>query len=211
MVYCFVAYCAIRTVDPLTQDMLTYAHLVVREAHRYGGNGWCEYDRIFHQLAALNPATWWNTLDPRLVASTFLGSQSEGTVTRFCQLCWEVDHNWEDCALRGVRETPRHSHTPPLHQEGHQLQASRRSRQNSRIRPETLERICVSWNKGRCVYPGTCTFRHHCATCRQSRHMARDCADTPEDSEYRRPHQQNRGPSRDASQTQNQPGGGGRR
>ena len=24
------------------------------------------------------------------------------------------------------------------------------------MRPETLERICVSWNKGRCVFPGSC-------------------------------------------------------
>ena len=75
-------------VDPLTQDMLTYARLVVREAHRYRGNGWCEYNRIFRQLAALNPATQWNTIDPSLVASTFLGSQAEGTMTQFCQLCW---------------------------------------------------------------------------------------------------------------------------
>ena len=105
-IYCFVAYCAICMVDQMTQDMLTYAHLVVREAHRYKGNGWCKYDCIFRQLAALNPATQWNTLDLSLVASTFLGSRAEETRTQFCQLCREVDHNWEDCALRGVRETP---------------------------------------------------------------------------------------------------------
>ena len=161
----------------------------------------------FCQLAALNPATQWNTLDPSLVASTFLGSRAEGTMTQFCQLCREVDHNWEDCALRGVRETPRRPPTqPPPPQE---LQVGRRSQLSSRIRPETLDRICVSWNKGRCVYPGTCTFRHRCATCRQPGHVARDCADTPEDSEYRQPRQQTRGPSQDIPQSQNQPGGRG--
>ena len=24
--------------------------------------------------------------------------------------------------------------------------------------------ICSSWNAGRCIYPGTCSFRHVCAT-----------------------------------------------
>ena len=32
------------------------------------------------------------------------------------------------------------------------------------VRHETLERICVSWNKGRCSFP-SCRFRHICATC----------------------------------------------
>ena len=33
------------------------------------------------------------------------------------------------------------------------------------VRPETLERICVTWNKGRCTFPA-CNFWHICATCK---------------------------------------------
>ena len=35
--------------------MLAYARLLVREAQRHGGRGWLDYDRIFHQQAALDP------------------------------------------------------------------------------------------------------------------------------------------------------------
>ena len=51
--------------------------------------------------------------------------------------------------------------------------------------PLKLLPIYSSWNLGRCIYPGTCLFRHVCATCGQ-RHQVRDCADTPPDSPYRR-------------------------
>ena len=52
-------------------------------------------------------------------------------------------------------------------------------------RPETLERICSSWNKGRCVFPGSCRFRHVCATCRRKGHRAKECEETPADSPYK--------------------------
>ena len=38
--------------------------------------------------------------------------------------------------------------------------------------------------KGHCTFPGTCRFRHACATCQQP-HMARDCVATPAHSEYK--------------------------
>ena len=53
------------------------------------------------------------------------------------------------------------------------------------VRPETLERICTSWNKGRCAFPGSCRFRHVCATCRSKGHRAKECDDTPADSQYK--------------------------
>ena len=49
--------------------------------------------------------------------------------------------------------------------------------------PESQEFICMSWNKGQCTYPGTCSFRHIHATCRQW-HMAKDCPSTPDTSEF---------------------------
>ena len=176
-VNCFLAYCAIGTSDMQTRDRLTYARLVIREALQYGGNGWAEYDRVFRQQTAIDPSLPWNNLDPSLVASTFLGSQTERMA--FCQFCREVDHNWEECALRSIRDPLSMSNTTPIPGPSDpQSEGRQRRRQAIRPRPETLDRICVSWNKGRCAYPGSCTFRHRCATCRQPGHMARDCADT---------------------------------
>ena len=75
---------------------------MIREALRYGGNGWAEYDRVFRQQTAIDPSLPWNNLNPSLVASTFLGSRTERMA--FCQFCHEVDHNWEECALRSIRD-----------------------------------------------------------------------------------------------------------
>ena len=44
---------AIRTTDPTTRDQLAYAHLIIREALCHGGAGWLDYDRAFHQQAAV--------------------------------------------------------------------------------------------------------------------------------------------------------------
>ena len=50
--------------------------------------------------------------------------------------------------------------------------------------PESMTNIGVSWNKGYCTFPGMCRFGNACATFQQP-HMARDCAATPADSEYK--------------------------
>ena len=47
-------------------------------------------------------------------------------------------------------------------------------------------RVCLSWNSGQCMLPGSCTFLHVCATCREP-HRARDCQQTPLDSMFKRP------------------------
>ena len=58
--------------------------------------------------------------------------------------------------------------------------------QDVRSRPQRqLARICSSWNRGKCAYPGTCTFRHVCVTCRLP-HRVKDCPDTPADSPWKR-------------------------
>ena len=40
---------------------------------------------------------------------------------------------------------------------------------------ESQAGIRISWNMGRCTFPGQCRFLHVCATCHQP-HMARDCS-----------------------------------
>ena len=67
--YCFTAYVAVRTSDPLARNMLAYSRLIIREALRHGGSGWMEYDRVFRRQLAINPAMSWNTLEPGLQAA----------------------------------------------------------------------------------------------------------------------------------------------
>lgn len=158
--YCFLAYVAIRSPDPRTRDMLAYARLVIREAQRHGGSGWIDYDRVFRQQAALDPSLKWNCLHPGIQAATVAG-QATGT-RMFCTLCREPDHPRDQCALAYLQTQPNAAPalpTPP----------------RPRIQPRGLPNdICMSWNKGSCIYPNTCRYRHICATCSQ-RHMAKDC------------------------------------
>ena len=195
--YCFLAYAAIRTTDASIRNLLTYGRLIIRESQRHGGVGWLEYDKVFRQQAALDGSLPWNELSPSLFASTILSARAGPS--SFCTLCQEADHQASQCALAffqapsGYRPTrqelwapsavwqqpppPPSTQPPPLPAT---QPASRRV-----MRPETLERICVSWNKGRCVFPGSCQFHHVCATCRTRGHRAKDCAKTPESSLYK--------------------------
>ena len=176
-IYCFVAYVAIRSQEPRTRDMLAYARLLVREPQRHGGRGWLDYDYIFRQQAAIDPSLHWNTLHPGIQAATMVGGlPSTGT---FCTLCRGSDHPTSNCALAYLHGAT--SKGPGTFQG-----ATSFSRPRDQFRrPESILGICVSWNKGKCVYPGVCTYRHICATCHQS-HMARDCDKTAENSEYKR-------------------------
>ena len=173
--YCFNTYMAVRTSDSLTRNMLAYSRLIIREALRHGGTGWLDYDRIFRRQLAINPLMNWNALDPSLHAATILGQRSSTGV--FCTLCQETDHSTSQCALAPLQQQLRPSTSPA----SRSLQWPTPYRPLKR--PETLMRICVSWNKGSCTRPH-CTFRHICATCQKS-HKARDCPDTPQDSEYK--------------------------
>ena len=173
-VYCFAAYIALRSTEPFVSDMLAYMRLVVRESLRHGGGGWQEYDRNFRRLAAIDPNLRWNSLLPDLQASTILGQCGGGGV--FCSLCRGVDHSSAQCALTYMQQPL----MGPTNQD-----ASNRP-QDVRSRPQRqLARICSSWNRGNCAYPGTCTFRHVCVTCRLP-HRVKDCPDTPADSPWKR-------------------------
>ena len=85
-----------RTLE--TRDMLTYAHVVIREAQCHGGPGWLEYDKWFHQQqAALAVPHPWHELNASLHAATVMSLRS-GT-NRSCKLRREPDHMEAQCAL----------------------------------------------------------------------------------------------------------------
>ena len=176
--YCYLAYVAMRTTDPATIHMLAYGRMLIKESQQHQGNGWMEYDKVFRQQAAIDPSRAWNVLHSDIQASTILGRSRSLGGGIYCTLCFESDHRSDQCALNYFQAPPG---TPNVSLPT----SSGKPRPYPRRRPESALRICVSWNKGRCSFPESCTFRHICAVCHQ-RHMARDCPSLPEDSEYKR-------------------------
>ena len=148
------------------RDMLANAWLIIRESQRHGGAGWLDYDRVFRQQAALDASMRWNTLDPSIQASTLVSHAPSHTLV--CGLCREPDHMASQCALAYLQplKSPA-SHADPT--------ARVLCARMSARRPESQAGVCISWNTGRCTFPGQCRFRHICATCHQP-HMAQDCS-----------------------------------
>lgn len=169
--YCFLGYMAMCTKDPSTRDQMAYARLLIQEAQRHGGMGWLDYDRAFRQQAANDLSLRWNTLSPSLQASTILGQKQLGQ-SSFCTLCRGVDHTRAHCALFCLE--------PPAVTTSAATRTMTRSSFSQR-----RYNVCISWNRGACVFPGQCTFRHVCATCQSANHKAKDCAKTPETSSYK--------------------------
>ena len=184
-VYCFVAYMAVRTQDPLTRDMLAYTRLIIRKALRQGSQGWQDYDRSFRSQAAIDHSLRWNALLPDLQAATILGQRTGSGV--YCTLCRGVDHIATQCALTFMQQptTALVVARPVASAANTASTAPSSSRRSTPSRPRTNRPICMSWNSGACIYPGSCSFRHLRATC-GLRHRARDCPDTPEDSHFKR-------------------------
>ena len=178
-VFCFAAYVAVRTSDPTTRDMLAYMQLITREGLRHGGRGWQDYDRSFRRQVAIDPSLRWNTLLPDLQASTVLGQGGGGG--SYCSLCRGVDHTAARCALMYLQEplsVPHMGIIPSAHTSAHRAV-------DIRYRgARASSRICTSWNRGTCAYPGMCNFRHVCALC-YSTHRARDCPDAHNDSPFK--------------------------
>jgi hypothetical protein len=167
--YCFLGFMAMQTSDPVTRDQLTYARLLIKEAQRHGGRGWLDYDRAFRQHITADPNLRWNNLNPGLQASTILGQRS-GSQGSFCTLCREGDHTRAQCALAFLEPTVQATSTPV----------------NTWRKPRPSPKVCLSWNRGACLFPGECTYQHECATCQSRNHKARDCPKTPESSLYKR-------------------------
>lgn len=152
-VFCFLGYVAVRTKDSETRNMLSYARLIVREAQCHGGIGWLEYDKWFRQQqAALTTQHPWNELNASLHAATVMSLRSGDS--KLCKLCREPDHADSQCALASLQ--------PPQPYAWPTTAGAAAGRRVTR--PDTLERICTSWNKGRCAFPGSCRFRHVCAS-----------------------------------------------
>ena len=52
---CFLSFLVVGMTDCATRERLAYAILLIRESLRHGGSGWLKYDRLFCQLAAIEP------------------------------------------------------------------------------------------------------------------------------------------------------------
>ncbi len=145
--------------------MLVYARLIIREAQRHGRQGWLDYDKVFRQQAALDPSMRWNVLQPAIyiyIQASTLFNPSVSTVAPgiFCSLCRGVDHTAATCALAYLQQPPSQAATcfasnrPPPYPVRKRTSVATHSH-------------CISWNRGKCMFPGTCTFRHVCSVCFQ--------------------------------------------
>ena len=166
-IQCFGVYAAvvISKHPAKTKQLLAYQTMIVREARRCGGKGWLAYDSMFRQQATLVPDCDWSKLNNSLYSVTFLAQQNGRG--RTCSHCLETDHTASDCALAPA-------HRPSRQQFGRESEGSySRGSQGDRS-----ERICYSWNDGRCAMP-YCRYRHVCAKCHSADHKAINCAVYP--------------------------------
>lgn len=147
--------------------MLACARFLVREANLHGGMGWLDYDMAFRRHLFLNQLRPWNEIDSSLHTSTILNQHSSVLVKELSAPC------------AGERITRAHSvqcgafsHQPVPAQPHQQVRSKHRS--------------ANIWNKGSCTFPGSCRYRHTCATYDQA-HKAKDCPKTPETSVHTTP------------------------
>ncbi len=144
----FATYVAVisQTHPDRVTDMLAYMRLIIREAHKHGGQGWLTYDSLSPQpprsIGALEH------LDPSLHTAYIAGQSLPPRVP--CKHCNETDHFPEDCALAPLIPSVR---------------PSQRKRQLPFARPPNCpasagtaqgvqKRLCISWN-GTMRIPGS--------------------------------------------------------
>ena len=142
-------------------------------------------DQVFRRNRP-GPLAKWDQLDPSLHIA-YIASQADAPITP-CAICSEVDHTTEDCALSTVTPPTKKAAPPPGSRDMAKGSLPRLKHQPP-PRPPTSgasKCICLSWNQGKCAFPGACNFQHICATCR-GQHPAHDCAQTPPDTGF---HQQ---------------------
>ena len=143
-------------------DMLMYMRLIVRESQKFSGLGWLTYDSVFRQN---NPGALarWNVLDPSLHTAHIVQG---GLRAVPCHICNGVDHTPEECALSPLLPVVR-----PSRPQGELNWGVKEARSAT---PPSRARICVSWNRGQCRFPGTCLYRHVCLSCNGA-HRQKDC------------------------------------
>ena len=135
-----------------------YARLIIRETQHHGGQGWLDHDRVFRQQAALDPSMRWNILQTAIQASTlFNPSVSTMAPGIFCSLCRGVDHTSAACALAYLQQPSSRAAI---------FVASNRPLPHPARKRATVA-LCIFWNRGKCLFPGTCTFRHVYSVCSQ--------------------------------------------
>ena len=168
-----MAYAAVRTIDLNLRGHCANARLLIQEALHHRGTSWLNYDRFFCKQAAIDLSMSWNSLVPSLHTSAILGTHN--STGPLCSLCKGSDHTTPSCSLGYLQQGMTLNHQNLF------LVADK----NLQIRhPELTERICVSWNKLSCIYPGSWSYSNICATC-QVGHKARECARTSPDFEYK--------------------------
>ena len=161
-------------------DMLAYLRLLVREAQKYGGMEWITYDQVFRRNKP-GPDARWDQLDPSLHIA-YITAQAEPLAT-LCSICSEVDHSAEHCALSSLAPATKKA-LPWRDMTRGTPQKVRRLAPTRPQPPPTSKRICLSWNRGKCAFPGVCNYQHVCVTCR-GQHPAQECSQITPDSGFR--------------------------
>lgn len=174
----FATYVAVlaQAHPELVVSRLAYMRNLVREATRFGGEGWRTYDYVFRSQAATDKSTEWTTTNPSLMLAYMQNGLQPAKPP--CPLCHESDHPPSSCALAPLSNT---SHHWPARKSSY---LGVPTNMPSRLPDGT--QLCVSWNQGGCIAIGRCRYRHVCGSCGEG-HIARDCAQTPEDSIFKRP------------------------
>ena len=153
-------------------DMLAYLRLIVREACKFGSNGWLTYDSVFRRNHEGKVALW-NYIDASL-HQVFIANQSP-RVTVHCKHCCEIDQPSSNCAMVAVLPKSSESAT------GSQYTSTGREHPYKGKRPAPYPRqrpICSSWNNGICQFPGKCSYAHVCGNC-YSPHPVSACKERP--------------------------------
>lgn len=154
-------------------DLLAYMRLIIREATKYGGHGWLTYDTVFRRNQE-GSSQLWNFINPSLHIAYIVGQDSPPTPP--CQYCNEADHASQVCALAPL--APRTKGSPreqPSNRGKAPVPRGKFSTPFTPYPPRGIsQRVCHSWNKGRCAFPGVCAYSHICAVC-EGGHQAKDC------------------------------------
>ena len=124
---------------------------------------------MFRQQAASAVELECDKLNSSLYAVTFLAHQSgQGKVCRWCQ---GTDHSSGECAL-GLDRASNRTVSPTRTLVTKEFRSAGVSRGKG-----SAEKICFSWNNGKCRFQPYCRFRHVCSTAGcQEDHRAVDCA-----------------------------------